>query len=318
MLHLRLMLPAERSAEVTELLAAHVGVANLAVLAGCAVKPAGDVVLADVARESADEIIATLLDRGIDRVGTISLDAIDTSVSLAAERAEADAPGEGSDAVIWEQVVRTSYAESALSATYFAFLTIATLLAACAMVLDSAVLIVGAMVLGPEFGAIAALAVGIVHRRGKVLRRAVVALLSGFAVAIVLTTLFALLARGLGWIDTSLTTANRPQTGFIIAPDKWSLVVAFIAGIAGVLSLTAARAGALVGVFISVTTVPAAANVALAIALTDLREVREALVQLAVNVGAIVAAGIATMLVQRTLWRRVPHVAPRPTGSHRS
>jgi len=311
-LHLRLMLPAGRTEGVVEFLREHVGVAHLAVLPGCAVKPAGDLVLADIARESADEIVQVLRERDIDRVGAISLDSIDTSVSTLVERAEENAPGDGADAVIWEQVVRTSYDESALSATYFAFLTIATLLAACAIVLDSAVLIVGAMVLGPEFGAIAAVAVGIAHRRPKVLRRAVVALLSGFGVAIVLTTVLALLARGVGWIDTSLTTADRPQTGFIIAPDKWSLTVAFIAGIAGVLSLTAARSGALVGVFISVTTVPAAANVALALALTDPGQVREALVQLGVNIAAILVAGIATMLVQRALWRRVPHAAPRP------
>lgn len=314
MLHLRLMLPADRTEGIVEFLQGHVGVAHLAVLRGAALKPTGDLVLADVARESADEIVQALRERDVDEVGAISLDAIDTSVSKLAERAEEQAPGDGADAVIWEQVVHTAYDESTLSATYFAFLTIATLLAGCAIVLDSAVLIVGAMVLGPEFGAIAAVAVGIVHRRANVLRRAVVALLSGFAVAIVVTTLFALLARGIGWIDTSLATADRPQTGFTIAPDKWSLTVAFIAGIAGVLSLTAARSGALVGVFISVTTVPAAANAALAIALTDGVQVRGALLQLGLNIAAILVAGIATMLVQRALWRRVPHVAPRPAG----
>lgn len=312
MLHLRLMLPADRTEGIVEFLQGHVGVAHLAVLPGAAVKPAGDLVLADVARESADEIVQALRERDVDEVGAISLDAIDTSVSKLAERAEEQAPGDGADAVIWEQVVHTAYDESTLSATYFAFLTIATLLAGCAIVLDSAVLIVGAMVLGPEFGAIAAVAVGTVHRRAKVLRRAMVALLSGFAVAIVVTTLFALLARGIGWIDTSLATADRPQTGFIIAPDKWSLTVAFIAGIAGVLSLTAARSGALVGVFISVTTVPAAANAALAVALADWPEVGNALAQLGLNIAAILVAGIATMLVQRALWRRVPHAAPHP------
>lgn len=318
MLHLRLTVPVERTEEILGLLGDHVGVANLAVLPSCSIKPPGDVVLADLARESADEILDSLRDREIDQVGTISLDAIDTAISRAADRAEADAPGEGSDAVIWEQVVRTSYAESALSVTYFAFLSIATTLAACAIVLDSAVLVVGAMVLGPEFGAIAALAVGLVHRRRELLRRALVALSTGFATAILVTTALSLVARGIGWIDASSITGSRPQTGFIVSPDKWSLVVAFIAGVAGVLSLTSAKAGALVGVFISVTTVPAAANVALAIALADGAEIRQSLLQLAVNVGAILAAGILTMLAQRAVWRRVPRVVPRPAGAHRT
>lgn len=292
------------------------GVANLAVLAGCSIKPPGDLILADLARESADAVINGLRERRIDVVGTISLDSVDTSVSRAAERAEDEAPGAGSDAVIWEQVIRTTDAESALSVTYIAFLTIATVLAAIAIVLDSAILVVGAMVLGPEFAPMAALSVGFVHRRRSVIRQAAVALIVGFGAAIAFTTLLALAARGLGWIDASLADAARPQTGFIISPDKWSLIVAFIAGIAGVLSLTASKSGALVGVFISVTTVPAAGNVALALALGASAEVGSSLLQLGGNIGAILVAGILTMLLQRALWRRVPRAAPRPAGPH--
>ena len=49
----------------------------------------------------------------------------------------------------------------------------------------------------------------------------------------------------------------------IYTPDKWSFIVALIAATAGVLSLTSRKSGALTGVFISVTTVPAAGNIAL-------------------------------------------------------
>lgn len=316
MLHLRLTVPTDRRQDVLDLLQAEIGTANIAVLPNCSIKPPGDVILADVARESADAVISGLRERRIDEVGTISLASVDTTISRAAERAEDGAPGEGSDAVIWEQVIRATDAESAMSVTYIAFLAIATVLASIAIVLDSAVLIVGAMVLGPEFGPMAAVAVGIVHRRRSVVRQAVLALVAGFAAAIAITTLLALAARGLGWIDASLADAARPQTGFIIEPDKWSLIVAFIAGIAGILSLTASRSGALVGVFISVTTVPAAGNVALAVALGAASEFWGSLLQLGINVGAILLAGILTMLVQRAVWRRVPRAAPRPAGAH--
>lgn len=316
MLHLRLTVPTDRRQDVLDLLQAEIGTANIAVLPNCSIKPPGDVILADVARESADAVISGLRERRIDEVGTISLASVDTTISRAAERAEDGAPGEGSDAVIWEQVIRATDAESAMSVTYIAFLAIATVLASIAIVLDSAVLIVGAMVLGPEFGPMAAVAVGIVHRRRSVVRQAVLALVAGFAAAIAITTLLALAARGLGWIDASLADAARPQTGFIIEPDKWSLIVAFIAGIAGILSLTASRSGALVGVFISVTTVPAAGNVALAVALGTASEFWGSLLQLGINIGAILLAGILTMLVQRAVWRRVPRAAPRPAGVH--
>jgi hypothetical protein len=51
--------------------------------------------------------------------------------------------------------------------------------------------------------------------------------------------------------------AERPLTSFIWNPDALSWIVGFLAGIAGMLALTSAKSGALVGVLISVTTIPA-------------------------------------------------------------
>jgi uncharacterized hydrophobic protein (TIGR00271 family) len=208
-------------------------------------------------------------------------------------------------------VVRSTATDATLSVSYLAFLTIATLLAAVAIVNDSAPLVIGAMVLGPEFGPLAALAVALVLRRGNIGRQALVSLVVGFAVAIAVTTLVALLGRGLGWFGTDVLTADRPATGFITQPDRWSLLVAVLAGIAGVLSLTSARSGALVGVFISVTTVPAAGEIALALALGGGTEVREAATQLALNLAGILAAALATLGLQKAVWARMPRIVPR-------
>ena len=68
-------------------------------------------------------------------------------------------------------------------------------------------------------------------------------------------------------------------------------------------SLTSARSAALVGVFISVTTVPAAGNLALAVALWVPQEMAGSAAQLAVNLGGMTAAGIAVLSVQRVLTR---------------
>ena len=74
-----------------------------------------------------------------------------------------------------------------------------------------------------------------------------------------------------------------PLTAFIYQPDTLSWIVAFLAGIAGMLSLTSAKSAALVGVLISVTTVPAAANVALALAFGEIAEARGSAIQLGIN-----------------------------------
>ena len=310
LLQLRVTVPSDRTDEVRALFEHDPGTAHLSVIVGASVAPKGDLVLADVARESADAIIAALRELRVPEDGGIAITSIDTAVSRAARAAEERAPGDGADAVVWEQVIRTTDADSALSVSYLAFMTIATLLAGIAIINDSAILTVGAMVLGPEFAPLAALAVAVLHRRRSVARRAGVALVGGFAVAIGITALAVLAGRVLGWFGPAVLDAPRPATGFITAPDTWSLVVAVLAGIAGVLSLTSAKSGALVGVFISVTTVPAAADMALALALGNRSELLRAGAQLGINLAGILIAALVTLAVQRAVWRRVPGSVP--------
>jgi len=311
LLHLRVTVPPDRTEEVRELFAACPGSAHVSVLPGASVRPPGDLLLADVARESVDGLVGDLRRLGVDRDGGLSISAVDAAVSHAAERAEEEAPGEGADAVVWEQVVRSTASDSTLSVAFLAFLTIATMLAAIAIVNDSAILTVGAMVLGPEFAPLAAVAVGLIGRRRRMTRVALGTLVVGFATAILLTTAAALVWRWLGWIDPGLLDAERPQTGFITSPDRWSLVVAVLAGVAGVLSLTSAKSGALVGVFISVTTVPAAADMGVSLALGGGAEFAGAATQLGINVGGILVAAVVTLAIQQALWRRVPRALPR-------
>ncbi len=310
LLQLRVTVPPDRTAQVRALFEDCPGTAHLATLPGASVRPAGDLVLADVARESADSLLTALKELRIDRDGGIAMVAVDAAASSAARRAEENAPGDSADAVVWDQVVRTTDAESALSVSYLAFLTIATLLAGVAIINDSAILVIGAMVLGPEFAPLAGLALALVHGRRRIAGNAAVSLCVGFVVAIGLTALMALAGRALGWYGTELLRADRPETGFILAPDRWSVVVAVLAGIAGVLSLTSAKSGALVGVFISVTTVPAAADMALALALGGSAEFVRASTQLGINLVGILAAATATLALQRALWHRVPQAVP--------
>lgn len=317
LLQIRVTVPPALTEDVRALFAADPGTAHLAVLPGASVAPAGDLLHADVAREAADGLIAALRGLHVDRDGAIVLEAVDAAISHRAEEAERAAPGEGADAVVWEQVVRTTDSESSLSASYLAFLTIATLLAAIAIINDSAILTIGAMVLGPEFGPLAALAVAVVHRRRSIARRAAVSLVVCFVVAIAVTALAALVGRLLGWFGPELLAADRPETGFITSPDRWSVVVAVLAGIAGVLSLTSAKSGALVGVFISVTTVPAAADMALSLALGGGEEFRRAATQLGINLTGILLAALVTLAVQRAVWHRMPRIVPRVGGAPR-
>ncbi|WP_031023913.1 DUF389 domain-containing protein [Streptomyces sp. NRRL S-1314] len=303
MLHLRLITPSGQTEDAVRLIEKTVGTTHLCVLTGAARDPAGDVVLCDVARESADDLLSGLKNLHLDTTGSIAVENVDLSLSDRADRAEKEAPGEGADAVLWEQLTEATHEESTLSVTYLAFLTLATMIAACGVVLDNAILIVGAMAVGPEFGPLAGISTAAVQRKPRLALRSLTALLVGFAAAIVLTVLFSLFMDAVGLFTQRQLEGERPQTGFVYAPDWFSFVVAVLAGAAGTLSLTSAKSGALVGVAISVTTVPAAANAAVALSYGDTTQTWGSTEQLLLNLLGITLAGTLTLLTQKHLWR---------------
>ncbi|AYC39177.1 DUF389 domain-containing protein [Streptomyces griseorubiginosus] len=304
MLHLRLITPAGKTDDVVRLIENTVGTTHLVVLPGAARNPAGDVVMCDVAREAGDELIGALRELDLDKSGSIAVENIDLSLSKRADKAEDEAPGEGADAVLWEHLTDATHEESTLSVTYLAFLVLATMIAACGVVLDNAILIVGAMAVGPEFGPLAGICTALVQRHPRLALRSLTALLVGFAAAMLVTVGFSYFMDAVHLFSAEQLDAQRPNTNFIYRPDWFSFVVAVLAGCAGMLSLTSAKSGALVGVAISVTTVPAAANAAVAFSYSEYKQAWGSTEQLLLNLLGIVLAGITTLLFQKWLWRK--------------
>ena len=150
MLHFRVVCPLGRGSPLTVALLDCPGVHNVVMWPDVAQRPDGDLVQFDVAREAANDVIAVLRSRSLELVGSIAIERIDTALSDMAARAELEAPGDPSEAVIWEEVEARVRDDSSLSATFVAMLTIAVAIAAIGILTDSAVLIIGAMVIGPE------------------------------------------------------------------------------------------------------------------------------------------------------------------------
>lgn len=302
MLHLRVVSPADVTAAVVAVLRAEPGATHLTRLDGAALEPVGDVVEADLARECTGAVLDRLSDLGIERRGGMTLETLDTTLSLAAVRAADAAPGEAGDALIWEELIARTGEESRLNATYLAFLTLACLIAAVGVVTNSPVTVVGAMVVGPEFGPLAGIAVNLVRGRLDLARRSALAVVLGFPVAMVVTAAGALLAEAAGLFDPD-TLAAADQVDFIYQVGPFSFVVAVLAGAAGMLSLVSARSAALVGVFISVTTVPAAGYAVVAATLGEWAVAGESALQLLVNLVGIVVAAVAVLLLRRRTRR---------------
>jgi uncharacterized hydrophobic protein (TIGR00271 family) len=297
-LRLRVVSPAEHTDAVLARVRTRPGTAHVVVLRGAAVHPPGDVVEADVAREAADEVLAELCELGLDREGGITLQSLDTVLSDAADLAQERAPGDGTDAIVWEELVSRTGEESRLNGTFQAFMVIACLLAAVGVVTDSPVTVVGAMVVGPEFGPLAAMAVGLVRRRWDLMRRAGLAIVVGFPLAMLVTAL-ATAAGEAGGLFERDALSHLDQVDFIYDVGPFSLIVAMLAGAAGMLSLTSTKSAVLVGVFISVTTVPAAGFAAVAAVLGEWDRAALSSLQLVINLAGVVLAAACVLWLRR-------------------
>jgi len=298
-IHLRIVAPEEIAHRALEILEASPAVLNIVHLHGVARKPEGDVILCDIAREEASVMLSDLKHLEIPRVGSIAVEHIDIAMSDAADEAERAAPGLPSDAVVWEEVEQRTSENTELSIGFVLFMVLAMQIGAVGILLDQPILIVGAMVVGPEFGPLAGLSVALVARRTDFARRSFTALGIGFLAGIVAAWLVTLVYKWTGVAPDDFRTATHDLTGFISEPDFFSFTVAFAAGIVGMLSLTNAKSGALIGVLISVTTIPAASNIGVAAAYGDWDQAVGAAEQLAINLTTIVLAGVLTLYVQR-------------------
>lgn len=323
MLTVRVACSADLSARCEQILKATPSLTGLSIYRNAGVDPQGDVFEAQVERDAVNDLVHALTELGVPQSGSIQIEQPQAWVSQRALHAEETSPD--SDNVVWAQVIEQAYEQSKVTPIFLAFMTMATLLAAVAVITDSPILVVGAMVLGPEFMSVIAMGLALVRGRRALLSQAARTLVVGFAFSIAATVGFVAIARGIGLATVADVSSERPGVSFIYSPNAWSLIVAVIAAAAGVLALTTSQSTGIIGVFISVTTIPAAGNIAVGLVFAQWNQVLGSALQLAINIIGMALAGWATLAIRqrmsdrtsrelarrspRRLWRRL--VAPR-------
>ena len=300
--HVRLVSWPDRTHDLVEALAANAGVSNLLVLPGAARGPASDAVQFDVRPRSANSVFRQLQTFQHDHGGTVAVDYVDATLGERVPPAAEHFLVQRDVAPVWEVVEARIRADAVYAPSFYILLAIAGLIGAVGILTNSTILIVGAMVVGPEYNAIMGVALGIDKRTRRPVIRGALALLAGFSAAMIVTLLFALAIRWSGHTPKLYSLGVRPVSSLIDNPNLFSIVVAVLAGIVGVVSLTEARASALIGVFISVTTIPAAADIALSAGYGSWGEARGSAFQLLLNVTVLIAMGALVLRAQRIIW----------------
>jgi uncharacterized hydrophobic protein (TIGR00271 family) len=303
-IHVRAVSPPETTDRLIEALRSDPGVQNVIVLRHAAVHPDGDALYLDVLNGSANQALATLRGFEIDRRGSIIIENVDAQISDLAAATRARQRRFQSFTPVWEEVEARIRSGGEYPPSWYLLLAIAGVIGAVGILTNSQILIVAAMVIGPEYGAITSAAMGLTQRDGGRVKGSLVALATGFAGAIAAAGLFGLVIRGAGLEPKAFEAGVRPVSSLINNPNVFSVVVAVLAGIVGIVSLTESRTSTLMGVVISVTTIPAAADMGLSAAFGSWNEARGSTTQLLLNVSLLTVVGALILLAQHRLWRR--------------
>ena len=258
---------------------------------------------AEVHPDSADPVLEFLLSHGVAEED-IALARLDEIAPVGSEHP--------ATSLIWADVLGQARRNARPVALYLAFAITAGVIAAFGVIEVNSILIVGAMAISPDMLPLSAACVGIVSRRVPLLRRAVVTLVVGLGTSCVAAVLVAV-ALDLTDLMPSDFVLNADALGGLTTVDASTVGVAFAAGVAGILALET-RASSAVGVAISVTTIPAAAFLGVAVGVGETDKAWGALGVLGTNVAVLLLAGTLTLLVQRR-WGRASSNSQTSVGS---
>jgi uncharacterized hydrophobic protein (TIGR00271 family) len=302
MLHVRVVSPPGSTDHLVERLSADPGVRNLVVMPGAARRPDGDAVQFDLLTRFANPVLRELRAQ-VQEHGSVVIQNVDAAIDGPGEPADHRGQRYGEVPPVWEMVESKIRAGGEYPLSFYGLLIIAGLIGAVGILTNSQILIVAAMVVGPEYGAIMATALGFDKGDRHAVRQGLAALAAGFALAVLATLIFGLLIRWSGETPRLYEAGVRPVSDLINSPNVFSVIVAVLAGAVGVISLTESRANAIIGVFISVTTIPAASDMGLSVAYGSWSEARGSTFQLLLNVVLLVTVGALGLRLQRSIWR---------------
>jgi uncharacterized hydrophobic protein (TIGR00271 family) len=278
-------------------------------------------VTAEVDAESADASLEALLDLGL-HASDLSVSKVDFARPVGPDGIVADAR-EDHESLVWTVVVDAAAESIGLRPTYLVYMLAAGVIAAFGVAEGSSVLIVGAMAVSPDLLPMSAACVALAALRRRLFAHALSTLLPGLLLAVVAAYLLTLVLRAIGQVSAA-TDIQSGVIGDLATVNVATVGVALAAGVAGMLAFEN-RAGAAVGVAISVTTIPAAAYIGVAAGISQWHGALGALTVLVVNLGLLFLAGTLTIIAQAAHGRhhgqgRLPHESrgPNPTTWQRT
>jgi hypothetical protein len=178
MLHIRVVTTPGLTGRLLDRLADLPGIRNLIVLEGTA-RPSGDAIFFDVDHSAANPVFRALRGLSLDHDGAVTVEQVDASLASTTGATTAIGSPASEIVPVWEMIEAAIRGGAVYSPSFFGLLAIAGLIGAVGILTNSQILIVGAMVVGPEYGAIIAAALGISKGQRDAIRDGLLALAVG-------------------------------------------------------------------------------------------------------------------------------------------
>lgn len=178
---------------------------------------------------------------------------------------------------------------------YYSMTVISALVAVAGLLVDSAALVVGAMVIAPQVGSALTASIGATIGDWRMLKNGLRAQVLSLLLAVLGATAFGLGLQYFGFVSTTVDVETIAQVGARTSPELLTLAVGVAAGIAGAVGLATALPVSIVGVMIAAALLPAAAAAGIGLAWNTPSVAIGAAVLLLANLVSVNVAGFATL-----------------------
>ena len=199
--------------------------------------------------------------------------------------------------------------------TYLVFAALSAIVAVGGLLLNSAIIIVGAMVISPFAGSTLSASVGWVLGDREMIVDSAISQTLGLVIAFVGAALMSLLLQRTGFVPPSLVVGRIDQVSAFLTPNLLTFAIAIAAGFAGALALATDLPVSIAGVAVAAAIVPAAATAGIGVVWGEPIILLGAVVLLLMN---IVFINVAAYLGLVSLGYRSSVIRSLPQDVHAS
>lgn len=267
------------------------GVITLSVRRGEGIKPAGDVITAEVLNTGIDDVLGLIQAASDGHTLSVSTSTID---SLIDSEEHLQVRGDLDEAT-WEEAETAMRRHTRPNLNFALTTAVGGIIAACALVASSettmAVALVAAAIIAPSFEPLARIALAITNRHARTLLQALGTALLCYVILIASGIVTMLLLR-IGSHDFVAHFYASSTVHEVRHPPATNLFISAGGAIAGVIMVASGRFTQLPGALVALQLLPATATLGAAIEVGSGTVVAHSLGRLAIDIGMVIVAGI--------------------------